>query len=200
LNRAKIGGLIQGEPKVTMPILVEALLIFAHVSLLFYVEFRSVAQIDVLYDLGLIMAILPLVCIVGGRISAYLMIFPITLMPIAGKTVRQLVYGNEPTIGVEAGWAIYFIIPMIISTLCAVWFFVRHKSRREDSSFAGIGLLVTAWTFFGLNWGFFHFPWPWVEWTNRTPNGIIFTVCVLSLTALVIVTEKKLKRPAEQSG
>ena len=48
-------------------------------------------------------------------------------------------------------------------------------------------LLFNSWLYFGLNYAFFRFPWPWAEWTSRTPNGIIFTVCVLGLTGLALL-------------
>ena len=42
---------------------------------------------------------------------------------------------------------------------------------------ARIGLPVAVWLYFGLNFAFFRIPWPWKEWTGRTPSGIIFFVC-----------------------
>ncbi|MFP6583738.1 MAG: hypothetical protein VCD00_14450 [Candidatus Hydrogenedentota bacterium] len=190
LNREKIDAMLKGETKPSIPIPLEMILLAAHVTLLFYVEFRSVRQIDIVYDLGLIMVIIPFIVIVGGRLSPYLMIFPITLMPIAGKTIRQLVY-REESVGLATGWALYFIIPMLISLGIAIYFYLRHQSRNEDGIFTGVSLVVTAWTFFLLNYAFFHYPWPWSEWTGRTPSGIIFTVCILSLTGLVVLTQRK---------
>lgn len=184
LNRDKIGAMIQGESKASIPLPIEIVLIAIHVTLLFFVEFRAVPQVDAIYDLGLIMAILPLILIVGGRLTPYLMIFPITLMPIAGKTLRQLAYG-EGSVDVTTGWMLYAIIPMAISLAVALRYWHRHQTQNEDFSFTGIGLLVTGWTFFLLNWAFFNAPWPWAEWTGRTPNGIIFTVCIIGLTAMV---------------
>jgi hypothetical protein len=43
-------------------------------------------------------------------------------------------------------------------------------------------LLVNAWTYFGLNFGFFAFPWPWEKWTTRTPSALVFAVCLAGLT------------------
>ncbi|HIA46647.1 MAG TPA: hypothetical protein EYN96_01425 [Candidatus Hydrogenedentes bacterium] len=201
LNRKKIGRLADMEPDRPIPYLVEIVLLAIHCTLLFYVEFRAVRQIDVLYDLGLIMAIIPFVAVVGGRLWPYLVIFPITLMPIAGKTVRQLIYRESGADGVLNAadpslsfgraiveyplWFPYFIVPMAISLAATMIFFARHRSRSSDPHFAGIGLLITGWTFFLLNWAFFQYPWPWAEWTSRTPNGIIFTICIFSLTGMV---------------
>ena len=63
--------------------------------------------------------------------------------------------------------------------------------------FARRALLLNAWLYFGLNYAFFNFPWPWLKWTARTPNAIAFTVCVLGLTLACLtigrsaVTEKQ---------
>jgi hypothetical protein len=196
LNRKKIGGMVSGEPDKPMAFSMEIILLGIHCTLLFYVEFRAIDRIDVLYDLGLIMAIIPFAAVVGGRIWPYLVIFPITLMPIAGKTVRELIYNQvtvDPDIGILQAvmeyplWFPYFVIPMVISIAAAMFFFVRHRKLDTDPHFAGIGLLVTGWTFFLLNWAFFRYPWVWAEWTGRTPSGIIFTICILSLTGLVVL-------------
>jgi len=41
---------------------------------------------------------------------------------------------------------------------------------------------MTTWLYFGLNYAFFHYPWPWATWTARTPNALVFTACAISLT------------------
>ena len=106
---------------------------------------------------------------------------------IAGKTLRQLAY-QERAISEGAAWLIYF---------AGCWSRGRAGARphpvdfqaqgKEDSStFLRIALLLSTWTYFLLNYAFFRFPFPWSEWTGRTPNGIIFTVYAAGLTLLAI--------------
>ncbi len=60
------------------------------------------------------------------------------------------------------------------------------------SAFSGIGLVLSTWIYFCLNYAFFHFPWPWAEWTGRTPNGVIFTVCAVGLTLAALSGRAKI--------
>jgi len=182
----------------------ELLTVAIHLAMLIMVVFVAIRWVDSLYDLGLIMAIIPLTCIAGGRLWPYWQILPLTLLPIAGKTVRNLTHesGNVTELqeawgagaftmetvrafGVVAGeYLAYFIVPML-----AFLYVVRCSTRvvphaSEMRSTVRGYLLLTAWTYFLLNWAFFHYPWIWQEWTGRTPNGVIFTVCVLGLTVM----------------
>ena len=207
LNRKHIGSMFTNEDDKPMTFPLEFALLALHCTLLFYVEFRAVRQIDVLYDLGLIMAIIPIVAVVSGRLWPYAMIFPVTLMPIAGKTIRELVYRKNDVspdlsffevIFEYPLWFPYAIIPMLIAIIAALFYANRHRIHTLDPHFAGIALLITGWTFFLLNWAFFEYPWPWAEnWTGRTPNGIIFTICILGLTTLVV--NRLVPRSAPQS-
>ena len=45
-------------------------------------------------------------------------------------------------------------------------------------------LVTMAWLYFGLNLAFFRFPWPWAEWTARTPNALVFLACAIVVTLL----------------
>ncbi|MBN2329851.1 MAG: hypothetical protein JXR73_22105 [Candidatus Omnitrophica bacterium] len=184
LNREHIRPCSQTE-EVDLPCAAEWILLAIHIGLLAAVEFLSIPFVDAVYDLGLMMGIIPMAAIVGGRWWPYLVVFPVTLIPIAGKTVRQLVY-NEAAIAPAAGWLIYLIIPLFIAAAAAVWFGRRPSPGARIGTFPRCALLLNAWMYFLLNYAFFRFPWPWADWTGRTPNGIIFTICVLGLTAAVL--------------
>jgi len=183
LNRKRISAPIEGE-RVSMPIPVEVVLIVVHFTLLFFVEFRSVAQVDALYDLGLVMGILPLVGIVSGRIWPYATMTIVFFLPIAGKTLMELGYENE-TVALPIARTIYFLVPMAISLCLCVWLMIRARGETVGRRTIGVALMVSAWLLFLLNYAFFRFPWPWADWTGRTPSGIIYTVCIAALTGLV---------------
>jgi hypothetical protein len=119
---------------------------------------------------------------------------PITLLPIAGKTVRALVYQAEDPINMGLGWTVYFVLPMAAAAAYAIWSAYKAKGGDAQPTFIRNALFFTTWIYFGLNYAFFNFPWPWCEWTGRTANGLIFTVCAFGLTAMILATGRGKKR------
>ncbi len=182
-----------------MPKHFEWILLLIHIPMLAAVEFAAYPYVDMFYDLGLIMGIIPMVAIAGSRWWPYLITFPLVLLPIAGKTVRQLVY-NESAIEPVLGWAVYLVIPLILALLMAIWFQLQSRNPQNNGyNFTRWGLLFNAWMFFLLNFAFFRFPWPWDEWTRRTPNAIIFTICVLGLTLAVLFLSQRSRTRESQT-
>lgn len=184
LNRRRIGS-EQGEVPSTIPPLFEWLLIVVHCGLLLGTEFFSVKWIDLLYDFGPMLGFIPFVAIAGGRWSPWLVMLPITALPIAGKTLRELVYKQhamEPVVG----WLIYLGLPLAACLAMTVSFARRDEKLTDARQFLQPVLLLTTWLYFGLNYAFFDFPWPWAQWTARTPNGIIYTLCAMGLTWLAM--------------
>ena len=173
-----------------MPIPVEWLLLGGHVSLLVIFEFVGIPAVEATYDLGLIMGIIPLVLIAGGRWAPYLILLPVTMIPIAGKTLLQLVM-QEGVADPQAGLWFYLVVPITLTTVAALWFAQKADEGQSARRFTRGALLLTAWAYFLLNYAFFHFPWPWAEWTGRTPSGIVFTVGVFALTALALTTGRR---------
>jgi len=166
---------------------VEWLLVTVHVSLLVTAEFFSVPWVDALYDFGLLLGFIPIIAVAHGRWWPYLMLLPITALPIAGKTLRQLVY-TERGIPLLPGWLIYVVLPLTVTTIAALMFAHATRRHREAHSFLRPTLLLMTWLYFGLNFAFFHFSWPWMPWTTRTPNAIVFTLCALGLTAAALTS------------
>lgn len=193
VNRSRIGAMLEsgGERFLRdyLPVPLEAFLLALHVALLGSLEFYYIGHVDVLYDLGLVMGLIPVVLVVGGRLAPYLLLFPIVLQTIAGKTVRDLVYkqienedGTKERVYNElarihlpflsenvhlplaVGWLLYVVIPMGTALFFAVYFYRKHQRQEVDTAFAGTALLVMGWLFFFLNWAFFGYPWPWEGW------------------------------------
>ncbi|MCO5052872.1 MAG: hypothetical protein M9920_11265 [Verrucomicrobiae bacterium] len=179
LNRRLIR--MDTEPLVTIKPPVEWLLVLAHVTMLIIGEFTDIAWANELYDPGLIIAFIPLVAVAGGRWWPLLIALPITVIPIAGKTILRLVY-EEHAMGGLAGWLWYGALPVVATTLAAVWFARRANGATSGREFARYALLLNTWLYFGLNFAFFHYPWFWAKWTARTPNAIVYTLCAVVLT------------------
>jgi hypothetical protein len=201
LHRKRID-LEEHEGETALPGALEAGLFVLHVALLAGVSFLSMRWIDRVYDLGLMMGVVPLIAVTRGRWWPYAMVFPITLLPIAGKTILEMVFrdngasmlplwfGEATDHGgvVDAlGWLLYFIIPIGLAVAAMVWG-VRQADRGQlGRAFAWRALLLTTWIYFLLNHAFFKWAWPWSEWTGRTPNGICFMVCAIGLTVAAVL-------------
>lgn len=179
------------------PPAIEWILLTIHLVLLVLVEFGSVGVVDLFYDLGLVMALIPMVAVMGGRYWPYVMVLPIIALPIAGKTLRDLVY-REEMMSVPLGWVVFGLAPIGLFAWVAIRY-ARLSRDESDRSFVPVTLLLTTWFYFGINFAFFRFPWPWTEWTGRTPSGIIFTVCAIGLTAAALLPRRSGNIP-RQSG
>ncbi|MCC6732684.1 MAG: hypothetical protein IT394_05600 [Candidatus Omnitrophica bacterium] len=195
LNRARIHFPTETEPHNSIPSAWEWGLFVVHCFLLVAAEFIEIPVIMELYDNGLILAIIPIVAVTGGAWWPYFLIFPVTLVPIAGKTLRSLGY-EEMSISLQAGWILYVILPVSLAVLAAVYFKKKADLGQSCRQFAGIALLATTWLYFSLNYAFFNFPFPWLPWTGRTPSGLIFTTCAVGLTLLVLFGTRKGHAPS----
>ncbi len=179
---------ISKEPSASpeLPDWLDAGLIIAHCILLIVAEFVS-PFVNQWYGDGLILAILPMVAIAGGRFSPFLVMLPVTALPIVAKTIRQLVY-KEELWEETMGWTILGAIPMAVVTVLAVGLAWRTIRNNEPSSLIlRISLFVATWLYFGLNFGFFHAPWPWEAWTSRTPNGLVYFACACLLSLFSVL-------------
>lgn len=173
----------------------EWFLVAIHVAALVAWNFREYRYLDFFADIAITMVLIPVIAVAAGRYWPYLVALPITALPIAGKTLRQLCY-EEKGIGEIEGWLIYVAAPLVITTAVALVFARRTAMTRDARRFLRWSLLLTTWLYFTLNFAFFHFPLPWQEWTYRTPNGIIFAVCAVGLTALALLGNRR--GPAER--
>lgn len=191
------------QNKVTITPFFEVVLLAFHIRLLVAWSFQSLPWVDAVTDHALTIIIVPTISVMAGRFWPYLVPLPIVTLPIAGKTVRQLIFGENATPAsswpsairelifadaspAEVGWDVYLVFPLVIATLVAIYFSGRSHRDREHSWFPCIGLCIATWLFFSLNFAFFHVPWPWLEWTGRTPNGLIFLCCAICLTLAAI--------------
>ncbi len=190
LNRHRIA--IPASVPVTLSRPVEWALICVHIFLLLCAEFDLVPRLGWIYDPGLFLALIPLVAIAGGRVWPYWLMFPILIIPIAGKTLRNLGYENH-LIPLDPGWMLYVILPVLAMTTTAIKFSCESRQRDAARPFLRSGLLLATWVAFGLNFAFFRYPWPWTEWTFRTPNALVFLVYALGLTGLWATTGEQLR-------
>jgi len=198
LNRSRIGPLTDATDTSLHPT-IGWLLLLVHLPLLLLTEFAEVHAVDMFYDLGLILGLIPMVAVAGGRWWPFLLVFPITGLPIAGKTIRNLIYESH-AIGQVPGWLFYGVLPLVIMVGAAFWFGRRLEGGLGGREFARRALLLSAWFYFALNYAFFRFPWPWEKWTSRTPNAIAFTVCVVGLTVACLTLGRRIQPLWQQAS
>ena len=211
----------------------EWLLVLVHVAALITWNFLSYPALDQFADHAITMGLLPIFGIVAGRYWPYLVTLPIVMLPIAGKTIRHLVYDNPqtelllahltkplnylPDFGPQwhqsittlmlshprylelLGWTVYGILPVGLAILLAL--LLKRTGIREGTgrSYARWTLLFSAWVFFGLNFAFFDFSFPWkpiTEWTSRTPNTMLFLISLLGITLVTLTYGFKTARPS----
>lgn len=185
--------------------IVELALVLFHVRLLVAWNFQSYDALDFMDNHSLFMVVLPMIAVMTGRYWPFLVSLPVIMVPIAGKTVRQLMFGENEVPAIEnaswfvewfgetspagqTGWDFYMVGPLVMATLVAAFFALKAKERSYAARwYASVGLVVAAWTYFYLNNAFFHSPWPWKEWTGRTANGTFFCVSAICLTLAAII-------------
>jgi hypothetical protein len=189
LNRHRIRPDLNALPEpLAYPL--ELCLLTLHTVLLVAVEFGSLWFVDRIYDFGLLLGFLPILLVTAGRISPYAFLLPLVALPIAGKTVRNLVH-EEHLITPVAGWMILLVLPLAVATLRVAR--LRRQLTTQPRSAAeilGPALLLATWLFWALNFAFFRAPWPWNPWTVRTPNALAFTACALGLTGIAIAARR----------
>jgi hypothetical protein len=183
LNRRRIAAMNQPGAATVKPA-VEFGLLGTQVVLLYLWEFANVRPLDAIGDLGIPRSLIPLIAIVAGRHWPYFMALPVVAFPILGKTGNAM--GFPPTSFVGAG--LFLGLPFLLLTALALRFSRAAAVRPETSGrdYLVPALLITIWLYFGLNYAFFNFPWPWQPWTVRTPNAIVFTICALVLSLVAI--------------
>ena len=162
----------------------ELVLLVVHIVALLTWNFISFSTFDWFADRAITMGIIPIVAIVGGRVWPYLICLPITALPIAGKTLRYLAYRTND-VSLIIGWVIYFFIPLIFITWFSLKLIRNQNNHSNGMTFIRYTLCINTVFYFFMNWSFFNWPWPWTTWTMRTPSGIIFLFCTISLLFLI---------------
>ena len=174
-------------------------LVATHLVLLITAEFLRIPGIGgetlpfyIYVDYGLIMCLLPMVGIMGGKFWPTLQLLVVVAAPIMGKEMRELCLragGDYPHYPEQLGWLIFVMVPMAILMVLATALISRITGRLRPTTLAASVLLSTTWLYFGLNTFFFGFAWPWrplSEWTYRTPNQLIFMICTGALSLLAV--------------
>jgi len=151
---------------------VEWVLAGTHAALLVIWEFDYPAAVPA--------TILPVLVIAGGRYGPYLFLLPLVALPIAAKTLTHLGGSDSPI--PPAAWLLCLALPLVLTTVAAGSFARQADQPESARRFTRRALLGCTWLYFGLNLVVFEFPWPWTDWTARTPNALVYAVCAVGLS------------------
>ncbi|HNQ87406.1 MAG TPA: hypothetical protein PKM73_02090 [Verrucomicrobiota bacterium] len=168
---------------------VEGILLLAQAGVLVFSEFVPIRWIEAVAESGLTLGIIPIVAVAGGRWWPYGAVLPLTMLPIAAKTLREL-GSKAQALPLAAAWMLYLVVPLLVTAGAAAVLARRAARGGGGSDFARSALLLAVWLYFGLNFAVFQFPWPWAPWTARTPNMLVFLVCALGLTVAALRTPR----------
>ena len=150
-----------------------------HVCLLYVWTFCSFPWFDAVADLGIPMTVLPLLLIVTGGIrGAAIVALPLTALPIAAKTFVELCVESN-RVPKTSGFAWLVIIPLAM-TIGAV-----STRQKLSQPLLATGLMVATLVYYGLNFAFFDFPWPWLAPTGRSHSALLFAVDVVVLLGMI---------------
>jgi len=133
------------------------------------------------------MSVIPFVACVRGQLWPYLQLLPIILFPIAGRTIQAVALGGQTHTEIGVAWPVYFIVPVVAATTLALWAALKTARGDEQRTFIRDAVLFTAWMYFWLNHAFFGFPWPYIGGGGRVDDGLIFNLCAIGLTAMVLI-------------
>lgn len=143
---------------------------------------------------GLLMGIIPMVAVTGGRYWPFLYIFPIVAMPIAVNTFLALCRASE-FVPKSIGLITVVTLPLLLLILVAQYFGKQSSKGIGARPFTSIGLALTSAVYFWLNFAFFSFPWHWWNdwkgWAGQTHSGAIYVICWLTLTIAACVFSRK---------
>lgn len=186
MSRDRINaGVKAGDPPPSTPHLpapIEWVLLTVHLVLLVGVEFLDSPPFNLVYDFGLMLGLIPIIGIANGRFWPWFVITVLTLIPIAGKTYRNLVV-EEATLQPVPGALLYLVMPIGLAAVC-FWRLRRHHATGDTTRWLAEALLFNSAIYFLLNNAFFRFPWPWQAWTTRTPNALIYAACTVILVRI----------------
>ncbi len=148
---------------------------------------------------GLLMGIIPMVAVTGGRYWPFLYIFPIVAMPIAVNTFLALCRASD-FVPKSIGLIAVVTLPLLLLVLVAQYFGNQSTKGIGARPFTSIGLALTSAVYFWLNFAFFSFPWQWWNdwkgWAGQTNSGAIYIICWLTLSVAAFVFYRK--PPIEQ--
>ena len=184
LNRQRI---VQHSPPVAVSLspAVDGWLIGSYIYLLMLGWYFENSAFVMIQQYGVLMGLLPMTTVIGGRLSPFLYVFPVVGVSIIVKTYLAR-FRNADFSSTSAGLLFLVSIPLAILIWLAFALAAKSSSGMRARQFAAIGLPVTAALYFWLNFTFLSFPWGWfTDWRGMLAqhhSGGVYVVAWLFLS------------------
>jgi len=149
------------------------------------------------HEIGILMGLLPMVVIVGGRFAPFLYILPIVALSIVVKTYLAK-FSQADFHATSLG--LVFLVTLPLALLIWLAFYSAHRGTVAGSArrFAGIGLAITSTLYFWMNFTIFPFPWDWFsDWQGllgQRHSGGIYVVGWFTLLTTGLVASLSISR------
>lgn len=193
LNRRRIaqGGAVND---VTLSPSAEGWLIGSYVYVLSVGTYFENSVFGLVHEHGLLLGLLPMIAVVGGRWAPFLYVLPIVALSIIMKTYLAR-FRDADYVGASLGLVFLVSIPLTLLIWLAFYFARRSQTNWKARSFAGIGLALTATLYFWLNFTFFSFPWDWfTDWRGilaQRHSGSVYVVGWLALSLAGLLYQRR---------
>ena len=163
----------------------EVALLVVHVAALVAWNFGAFRPLDAVAEHAIPMGLIPMVAVLGGRYWPYLLALPVTALPIAGKTLRNISY-REPLVPEAWGWVLLVVLPLAATTTLAVWLARRGRRDQDGRAFTRTTLLASVALYLALSFAELEFPGPWAVPTEGTLIAVVFGVLGVALAGLAL--------------
>ena len=112
------------------------------------------------HEIGLLMGLVPMVVMLGGRYAPFLYVLPIVALSIIVKTYLAK-FLQADFLATSLG--LVFLVTLPLALLIWLAFYFAHRGTVAGSArrFAGICLAVTSTLYFWMNFTIFSLPWDW---------------------------------------
>lgn len=176
------------EDEVSLEPSTEMIWLVVMAVLMYLWNVRSYGWVDAFADVALTMGIVPIACIVGGRIWPYLGATAYVIVPIAAKTARNIVERNG-VLSEPVGQGLFFLLPVIVMMLAGIAAMQRtHRSPRCRSTGMMLGMTsLWAYTLLSLSGTIFSKRVFFPTAAQQAEAGSAFMLVVTSLRAAFVV-------------
>lgn len=142
------------------------------------------------HEIGLLMGLVPMVVMVGGRYAPFLYILPIVALSIIVKTYLAK-FLQADFLATSLGLVFLETLPLALLIWLAFYFAHRGTVGGSARRFAGICLAVTSTLYFWMNFTIFSLPWDWFSDSRgllgQKHSGGIYVVGWLTLVVTGLV-------------
>lgn len=137
-----------------------------HTTLRVSCELLDLRWATQVYDFGLVLAALPILAVaLGLRWPAWVML-PLIVLTIGGNTFRAMA-GESSGSAMGVLVLLDVVLPVGVCGLVAWHVIGACRSCRPARCWLRLMLLLNVGLYFGLNFAFFQFPWPWLPWPTK---------------------------------